>query len=56
MIGTDEGFWFSLKERPDGSVDYEFFQVNQQLETGSCSDDEAMVRFDALCNAAKRVH
>ena len=56
MIGTEEGCWFSLKERPDGLVDYEFYRFNDKLEEGTCSEAEMCLRFDALADAAKHQH
>lgn len=57
-IGTEDGLWFSLDtETTPGYVHYEFYRGNMKIEAGGpVTDDEAMIRFDRLCDAAKASH
>lgn len=49
---TPSGCWCSFYNRDDGQVDYTFWRLNVELETGTCSEEEMIVRFDALDLAA----
>lgn len=49
---TSTGCWFSFYERPDGDVDYTFWRLEVELETGVCSEAEMYLRFQALDHAA----
>lgn len=55
MIGTESGLWFSIKTLIDGTVDYEFYREDVQLDRGIAPNEVEMFgRFDALCEAAAR--
>lgn len=49
---TITGCWFSCYERPDGQYDYTFWRLDVELETGTCSESEMYLRFEALDRAA----
>lgn len=51
-LTTSTGCWFSCYERADGQVDYTFWRFDTELETGTCSEAEMYLRFDALDHAA----
>lgn len=53
MIGTETGCWFSIKELPDGRVDFQFFRCDDLVDEGIAdSIDDMHLRFDALDRAA----
>ena len=46
---VDDRFWFSFKERQDGSVAYEFMDCGQDVEVGTAPTVAEMFdRFDVL--------
>ena len=49
---TPTGCWCSFYERSDGDVDYTFWRLEVELETGTCSEAEMYMRFQALDRAA----
>lgn len=52
QIITTSGCWCSYYERGDGLIDYSFWRMDVELETGTCSEGEMHIRFDALDRAA----
>ena len=52
QLVTRSGCWCSFYERKDGQVDYTFWRMDVELETGTCSEAEMNIRFDALDHAA----
>lgn len=49
MITSEEGFWYSFKERQDGRVDFEFFRFGVCVSKGWAGSFDMMLRlFDEM--------
>ena len=53
MIGTKDGYWFSLEDSGEGRVAYTFFHHEQLLERGVCLESEVMDFFDSFVNYSR---
>lgn len=43
MIGTKEGYWFTLQSWPSGQVDYEFYKGDELVLRGGASSEELVM-------------
>jgi hypothetical protein len=49
MIGTETGYWFVIKELPDGTVNFEFYRFENKVDQGIAqSMKEMILLFDKL--------
>jgi hypothetical protein len=46
MIGTEDGYWYSLKSEKVGRFVYVFHRFDKELEFGECEDFELDQLFD----------
>lgn len=45
-------FWFATGDRVGSMIDYEFYDMGEVVQYGSCTDDEMIERFDRLTKSS----